>query len=106
MDVFDRDAVAGVVVPDGKHTALDAGVLLFKLHTADVGRRPAVVEPLAVEIVIIIAGGRHDIDISVGDANELIALLFHIFGLRKTIIPATHQDVLRLDGSVAVGVSQ
>ena len=93
VDVFDGNAIAGVVVPNGKHTSLDGGVVFFKLLTADDGGSPRVVEVFGVEIVVVVTCGGHDIDISVGNADELIALLFHVGGVGKAVVPDVHEHV-------------
>ena len=106
VNVFHGDTVAGVVVPNGKHAAEDSGVVFLKLFAADSGRRPSIVEPLAVEIVVIVTGGGHDVRETVADAHEFIALLLHVARLCKAVVPAVHDDVFGLNRRVAVGVRE
>ena len=80
MDVFRGNSVAIVVVPDGKHSAFELRMLLGDGLSKERRRRPRLVKPLAVQIVVIIAGGRHNIIIAVGDGKDLIAEFHHRVG--------------------------
>ena len=106
VDVLGRDAVAHVVVPDGEHAAHEGRVAFVELDIADDGGRPLVVEHLQVQVVVVVAGGGHDVDEAVGDADELVALLGHFLGLCVAVIPAVHDNVLGLDGRLAFGVGE
>ena len=106
MNVFHGYAVAGVVVPYGEHTAEDGRVLFVECAVADGCRRPVFVEILAVEIIVIIACGRHDIYQSVGNAYEFVALFLHFHRIGIAVVPAAHDDVVRLDGRISGGMSQ
>ena len=97
VDVLDGDAVAHVVVPHGKHSAEERGVAFFKLHRTDGGRRPVVVEPLCVEIVVVVAGGGHDVDLSIGNTHQFVAQFLHFQRVGITIIPNLHLHVIDLD---------
>ena len=106
MDVLHRDAVAGVVVPDSKHTTNDGGVVVLELHAAHLCRRPMLVKVLAVEVVVVVTCGGHDIYVAVGDAHEFVSLLLHLNGVGIAIVPNVHDDVFALDGRFAIGMGQ
>lgn len=93
MDILYGYAVTGVVVPYGEHTAKDGGVVFLEFLIADGSRCPIVIKVLAVEVVIVITGCRHDVDETVGDADELVALFFHFLRVGVAIVPAAHDDV-------------
>ena len=61
---------------------------------------------MAVEVVVVVAGGGHDIYGAVGDADQAVALLLHIHGVGVAVVPAAHHHVVGLDGRVALGVRQ
>ena len=65
-----------------------------------------VVEVIAIQIVVVISCGGNDIEESIGNAHKLIALLLHIARIGIAIIPAVHNHVLRLNGGIALSVSQ
>ena len=64
------------------------------------------VKVLAVQIVVVVAGGGNDVHQPVGDAYELVALFLHVFGVGIAVVPAVHDDVLRFHGGVTLGVCQ
>ena len=101
VNIFCTDTIAYMVVPYGEHSSYHGRIAFLELHAADNGRCPIVVEIMAVEIIVIVAGSRHDVDQSVGDADKFIAQLLHIFRIGKTIVPATHENVVRLHGRFA-----
>ena len=95
VDILDGGSVVGMVVPDGEHSALDLlQRVAGKYFASDVGGSPFVVEHLVVEVVVVVAGVRHDIDISVGDGDYVVALFYHILRVSVTIVPAVHQDIV------------
>ena len=106
VNVAHSDAIASVVIPNGKHTSLDGWVALFKLLVADLGRCPMLVEEGAVEIVVIIPRSRDDVNITIRDRHHLEALLLHLFRIGITIVPHFEQNVLRFHGSFAVSVGE
>ena len=81
MDVFRGNAVAVVVVPDGKHTAFQLRMLLGDRLSEECRRRPRFVEPFAIQVVVIIAGSRHDVVVAVGDGKNAITEFHHRVGL-------------------------
>ena len=104
VDVAHGDAVAGVVVPNGEHAAENGGISLFELLIADLRRRPFLIEHRAVEVIVVVTGGGDDVDVAVGDGNELIALGFHLRGVGIAVVPRFENHVLALDGRIAVGM--
>ena len=106
VNVAHSDAIASVVIPNGKHTPLDRRVALFKLLVADLGRRPMLVEEGAVEIVVIITGCWDDVDIAIRDRHHLEALFLHLLGIGIAIVPHFEQNVLRFHRSFAVSVGE
>ena len=95
-----------MVVPNGEHAAENGGISLFELLIADLRRRPFVVEHRAVEIIVVVTGGGHDVNIAVGDGNELIALGFHLRRVGIAVIPGFENHILALDGRLAVGMRE
>ena len=106
MNVLHADAIAGMVVPYGKHTTKNSRVVLVKLLVAYLCRCPFVVEIFAVEIVVIVTSSRNYVCKSVGDADELIALSLHLLRVGITVVPAAHYHIVRLHLSVAIGMSK
>ena len=106
MDVLHGNAVACMVVPYGKHAAEDGGIALIEGLVSNDGRRPFVIEEFAVQIVVVVSGGRNDVDIAVGDGHELIALLLHLCRIGIAVVPTVHNHVLRLHGCLAIGMGQ
>ena len=106
MDVLDGDTVAHMVVPHGKHTTQNGGVFLLEDSLAHVGGRPLLIEILGIQVVVVVTGGRHDVNQAVGDADELVALTHHLLGVGIAVVPGTHDDVLRLDGRLAGSMGQ
>ena len=106
VNVAHGDAVAGVIVPNSEHTAENGGIALFELLIADLRRRPFVVEHRAVEVIVVVTGGGHDVNIAVGDRNELIALGFHLRRVGIAVIPGFENHILALDGRLTVGMRE
>ena len=105
VDIVDRDTVASHVIPYGKQTAKDIGVTHLEcLVTNHVGS-PSI-QAGQVEVVKVVTSGRHDVNHTVGDAHELIALLLHHIGVSIAVIPAVHDYVLSLHGSLTLSVCQ
>ena len=104
--VVGRDTIAMMVVPYGKHTTENVGIVLLELNATDVGRCPAVIEILAVQIVVVVTCCRHDVNKTIGDRNQLIALLLHVLGLGIGIVPDVHDYVLALYRGLAISVCQ
>ena len=95
-----------MVIPNGKHTTKDIGIVLFECLITNHGWSVVLVQVLAIEIVIVIACCRYDIGQAVRNANKLIALLLHFDGIGITIVPNVHNDVLILHRSCTFGVRQ
>ena len=106
MNVLHADAIAIMVVPYGKHSALERRVLFVEGHGDGMGRSPVLVEPFRVEIVVVVACGRHDVDVAVGNGNELEALLFHFHGVGVVPRPEPHQHPFAAHGRGALGVGE
>ena len=99
-------AVAVDVVPQGKHAAHDAGVVLLKRHVAEHARCPGVIEVVERQIVVIIVGHRHDVGLPVGHADHLPSLTFHLYGVCHVVRPQTHGHALLAHGRRAVGMRE
>ena len=80
VNVAHGDAVPCVVVPNGKHSAENGGITLFELLIADLRRCPFLIEHRAVEVIVVVTGGGDDVNIAVGDGDELIAWAFIFAG--------------------------
>lgn len=106
MNITYGNAVAYMIVPHGKHPPFDIGVTFLKTLTTHVGRCPVFIKRFNIEIIIIISGNGHYVNITVGNADNVVSLLNHFLGLRIAIVPAIHQDVLALDGSCSVGMGE
>ena len=102
VDVAHGDAVAGVVVPNGEHAAENGGIALFELLIADLRRCPFLIEHRAVEVIVVVTGGGNDVNIAVGNGDELIALGFHLRGVGISVVPRFENHVLALDGRLTV----
>ena len=106
VDILNGNAVAHVVVPYGKHAAQDSRIFLLEDSLSHMGRRPLLIEVLSVQVVVVITGSRHNVNQPVGDADELITLTHHLLGVGISVVPGTHDNVLRLDGRFAGSMSQ
>ena len=106
VDVAHGDAVAGMIVPNGEHAAENGGISLFEFLIADLRRRPFLIEHRAVEVIVVVTGGGDDVNIAVGDGNELIALGFHLRRVGISVIPRFENHVLALDGRLTVGMRE
>ena len=104
MHILVADAIAHDVVPHGKRATLYLFMAFGKLHAVDVGRCPFVVKLLRVEVIEVIAGLRHDVNLTIGDAYKVISQLHHLVGLRVIVRPREHQHILHLNGRCAFGV--
>ena len=106
VNVLDCNAVAHMVVPYSKHAAFNHRVVLFKGLFANDCRCPLLINTLAIQVVIVITGGRDDINPSVGDADHLVALFLHFNRVGIAVVPNIHQHVFDFDRRVAVCVGQ
>ena len=106
MDVLDRDAVAGVVVPYGEHTARYGRIFFGKDGITYVGWSPVVVEIFLIEIVVIIAGGRDDVDQPVRYGDKSVAVLGHLHWIGVAVVPGVHEHTLGLDRGLSVSMGE
>ena len=72
VDIAYRNAVVTDVVPDAKHTAVNLRIALGELLLSYLGGCPCLIEILAVEIVIVIACGGYDLDVSVRNSYHVV----------------------------------
>ena len=104
--VLDADAVAGMVVPEREQTSFEPRVRRVEGLIADVGRSPALIERFGVEIVVVVSCGGDNVDLIVGDAQDVVSQRVHLFRVGITVVPAVHQDSVRFDRGGALGVGQ
>ena len=106
VDIANRDTVVADVVPDAEHSSMNLWVALGELFLAYLSRRPSLIEVLAVEVVIVIACSRDDINISVGYGYHVVSQLVHIMWVGIAVVPHVHHHILYLDGCVALGMGK
>ena len=106
VDILCRDTITTMVIPYRIHTTEDSWILFIENFLAYMSRCPVFIQVLAIQIVVVITGSRHDVSQSVRDRNQLIALLDHFTRFGITIIPCTHDDVFAFHRSFAIGMSQ
>ena len=95
-----------MVVPYGKHSAENGRVVLLELLVANLRRSPRIVKIPAIQVIVIIARCRNDVNQSVRNAHQFIAQALHLLRVSITIVPAMHHHVLRLHLGVALGMSK
>ena len=106
VDILCRDTVTTMVIPYSIHTTEDSRILFIENFLAYMSWCPVFIQVLAVQIVVVITGSRHDVSQSVRDRNQLIALLDHFTRFGISIIPCTHDDVFALHRRFTIGMSQ
>ena len=104
MHILVADAITHDVVPHSKRTSLYLFMAFGKLHSVDVGGCPLVVKLLRVEVIVVIASLRHDVNLTIGDAHKVISQLHHLVGLGVIVRPREHQHIFHLDRCCAFGV--
>ena len=89
-----------------KSFPVDERVLMREMLVADVRWLPVLEEPAGVEVVIVVACGRHDVDEGVGNGNHVESLLVHLHRVGVAIVPKAHQHAVGGDGCHPLGMRQ
>ena len=81
-------------------------MLLIELLVTNLCGCPAVVEEVAVEVVVVVACSRYNVCVAVGDAYNVITELHHLSWVGISVVPLVHEYVVNLYRGVAFCVCE
>ena len=96
MDVLYSNPVSTMVVPQCEHASQYLRVALFKPYSTHLGRGIGFVDKMIIEVVIIVASCRYNVEVIVWNRKQGIAGLLHCQGVTIICRPHLHNYILHL----------
>ena len=106
VNIVNRDSILCNIVPYAIHRTQQSGVEWLHLMVVDDGRIPLIVNLVGIEIVGVVSCGGYYVHIPRRGCYHLVSELLHIGRVGIFWIPAMHNHIVHLYGSLAFGVSQ